>query len=218
MSIALREHEKLVRLVAKELEEDGYAVFLEPSPDLIPFSLLGYRPDVLATKADDNLIVEIKSRESPQSATRYRDVLRIIESHPGWRFLVKTSAELTTNGRADVDGLNDASAIEDYVRKAERVASTGACDLAVPYLWNAIVALLRHQLCMSAPEVMELSDRSLINRLYSLGEISAADYDRLRAWQQLRDRAVHDIGFSADAEHVAAMLRFARQLLGERVE
>ncbi|EDN67721.1 hypothetical protein BGP_4960 [Beggiatoa sp. PS] len=89
MNIALREHEKAARIVAKELEDDGYTVIFEPSPEQIPFSLDTYIPDLLATKNNDNLIIEIKTRDIPNIMNRYRKVIEIIQTHPDWKFFNK---------------------------------------------------------------------------------------------------------------------------------
>ena len=81
MNLALREHDKATRSLAKQLEDEGYAVIIEPSPEQMPFTLGGYIPDLLATKKNDNLVIEIKPRNTPNLVSRYREVADMIQTH-----------------------------------------------------------------------------------------------------------------------------------------
>ncbi len=215
MNSTLREHERLVRIVAKQLEDEGYAVVQEPSPQQLPFSLGGYIPDLLATKSDDKLMVEIKLRGRSDQPERYRKVIDIVQAHPGWRFLIKTYADTPERDQLPGATTMNLDAIEAYLARAEKVASTAGAELAVPYLWNTLMALLRHKL--SDPDLQRtgLSDRSLINQLYTLGELSFAEYERLVEWNGLRNRAVHDVGFSVATDEVAAMTKLATARLAD---
>jgi hypothetical protein len=217
MNIALREHDKMARIVAKELEQDGYAVLIEPTPDQLPFSLEGYNPDLVATKTDDNLIVEINRRQQPPRAVldRYRRVADIVRAHRGWKFLIKTVSAQDREAQAPESSPSDIATIQQYLHKTRNIVSLGSAELATPYLWNAIVALLRHKDDGAAAPRSGLSDRSLINRLYTLGELSSEEYETLRRWEELRNRAVHDLGFIADTEEVVEMLSFAERLLSD---
>lgn len=215
MNIAFREHESAARIIAKELEDNGYAVFLEPAPEQIPFSLGGYRPDLLATKDNDNLIIEIKSKKSAKILERYRKVADIIQAHPGWKFLVKTFADAPRIEETAAPSVSDIKTIAKHLEKAERAASSDAPELAIPYLWNIIISLLRNKAIDTAPKFSELPDRSLINQLYSLGELSVEQYEALRKWQELRNQAIHNLEFSVDSKEVKAMLAFGQRLFSE---
>jgi len=211
MNIALREHEKAARIVAKELEDDGYTVIFEPSPEQIPFSLDTYIPDLLATKNNDNLIIEIKTRDIPNIMNRYRKVIEIIQTHPDWKFLIKTFAETTEKTKTSLAQVS----IEDihkYLEKVKKIYSVSP-ELAIPYLWNTIIAFLRHKAVDVQVEYSELTDRSLINQLYTLGKISAEQHATLLKWNVLRNHAAHDLEFSVKPEDVSAMLAFINKLL-----
>ena len=215
MNFVLREHEQAIRMLAKALEDDGYAVVVKPSPDKLPFTLEGYTPDLLATRADDNLIVEVKSRRTPDVVQRYRRVADTVKAHPGWRFLIKTLADTPSVRDTSTTPVTDLDEIRPYLARARRVITSGSPELAIPYLWNAIVALLRHKAAGAGIEFSELSDRSLVNRLYTLGELSAEQRAALTRWQKLRDRAVHDLGFAAATADIDAMWAFAGALLAD---
>jgi Holliday junction resolvase len=213
MNIALREHEKAARIVAKELEDDGYAVLFKPSPEQIPFSLGSYIPDLLATKNNDNLIIEIKTRDKPSidRLNRYRKVAEIIQTHPDWKFLIKTLAETTEKSKTSLAQVISLEEIHQYLDKVKKIGLISP-EFAIPYLWNTIIALLRHQAVDVHIEYSELTDRSLINQLYTLGQISAEQHATLLKWDVLRNHAAHDLEFSVKPEENSAMLAFIDKL------
>lgn len=217
MNIVFHEHERIARIVAKELEDNGYTVVFTPMPEKIPFSLGNYTPDLLATKADENLLIEIKRREPSTSNVieRYRKIANIIQAQPNWQFLIRTFDDTAAKMQASFKQLVDLETIQKYLAKAESIAAAGNPELAVPYFWNAIVALLRHMASEAEIDFSELSDRSLVNQLYTFGEISDDERVMLLGWNELGTRAVNDLAFSVSAEDVGAMLGFARELLVE---
>jgi hypothetical protein len=56
-----------IRGAAKEYEERGYAVTLEPPAAVLPDFLAGYEPDLVARSTDENVLVEVRTRESGAS-------------------------------------------------------------------------------------------------------------------------------------------------------
>lgn len=209
------EHERVAIQLAKELEEDGYTVTLTPTADRIPFSLEGYVPDLLAEKGDDHLLIEIKLRESAEHTNRFRKVVEIVEKNPGWRFLVKTVSPARRNGEMASSKIIPMDAIEQYLDRAESIQSSGAGALSIPYFWNAAVALLMHKAERSGLSTAGLSDRSLINYIYTMGVISSDEREELMRWNELRNSAVHLVPFEADAQVVAALSKYTKTLLNE---
>jgi hypothetical protein len=81
------------RLIAKRYERDGYAVTMEPPPSAIPFSLGNYRPDILASKGGENLLIEVKGSGARVDPQVYLSVDREVQRHPGWKFLLVTISD-----------------------------------------------------------------------------------------------------------------------------
>jgi len=214
MNQSHRQHERIASQVAKALEEDGYSVVLSPASHSISFSLEGYEPDLLATKGDEHLIVEIKTQESPEQLQRYRRVIDIVQRHPGWRFVIKTIPSTESDREESAPDPVGLEAIENYLKRAATLMETHSKEFAIPYLWNAIVALLRLRGAKAGEPVSDLTDRSLINRLYTLGEISSDEYEQLKRWLQLRNSAIHEINFNSNPETVSAFNSYAFDMLG----
>ncbi len=207
-----RDHDRVAMQIAKELENDGYSVILTPDAGCIPFSLEGYTPDLLASKGDDHLIVEIKTRESPEHPNRFRKVIEIIDKHPGWRFLIKTIADTVMEPKHVSSPVLPVATIETQLSKVESAIAAGLEELAIPYLWNAAIATLRHK-AVETEIPADLSDRSLINQLYTMGELSRPDHENLTHWNQLRNFAVHAIPFKLDSGSVQAFEKYVKDLL-----
>jgi len=216
MNIALREHEKAIQIVAKELEDNGYTVVFEPSKDQIPFSLGNYIPDLVATKNDDNLIIEIKNRATPAIVDRYRKIADIVKKHPNWKFLIKTFSEISEEDKLSFTQATGIKDIQQYLDKVLKILSISP-DLAIPYFWNIIIVLLRNKATNLQIKYFELTDRSLINQLYTLGELSAEEHETLIKWNMLRNNVVHGVNVSITQAYVIEMLEFIKKLSLEEV-
>lgn len=213
MNTSFREHERAVLQIVKSLEDDGYAVIREPAQNHFPFDLEGYTPDLLAVKDQEKLVIEVKIRGSAASLDRYKAVIQKIEGNPGWRFLIKNIVDNHPPVNTQSSQIADPDSIRAYLEKAHAVARTGAPEMAIPYIWNAIIALLRLEAKKLGLDTAGLTDRSLINQLYSMGGISQANYERLLNWNQLRNSIVHAMNTSVADKDVEEMIHFAYSLL-----
>lgn len=215
MNLHHSELERSAVRLGKELERQGYAVVFTPSPDHFPFSLEGYTPDLLASKRDRHLIVEIKSRDSPGAARQMKRVAEIVERQPGWDLLLQTMDDRGPSPCGACDAaLPSVSAIEEHLSKARRVLAEGFAELAIPFLWNAAAGLLRIKAAEEGIDHAELSDVSLVNRLYSMGMVSHADRQALLEWHGMRNAAVHSVAFEADAAAAHRLSAYTQDLLG----
>jgi Holliday junction resolvase len=70
-------------LIAKRYEERGYTVSVGPSVAEIPFSLGNFRPDILASRGDEHLIIEVKSSAERVDPAVYFEVDELVQQHPG---------------------------------------------------------------------------------------------------------------------------------------
>lgn len=215
MNSAFAKHERIVGKLANTLEERGYSVLSDPAETDIPFSLEGYIPDLVAKKPNDNLIVEVKIRDSPEQALRYRRVVELVESHPGWRFLIQTVSDLSQPERTPTEAPLDVDSIREYFEKVSHVFELGSPELAFPYIWNSIVGLLRVDALQEGLPFEGLTDRSLVNQFYSLGGISNADHERLLRWNRLRNEVVHSTNPKIEPETVTEAAKFVKDLLGK---
>ncbi len=98
------ERERLLK-IAEEYRDRGYEISIHPNSEDLPDFLRNYRPDMIARREDDAVVIEVISRFSlNSSSTQYlQNLAQVIEQHSGWRFeLVMTNPEdVTYLGKAE---------------------------------------------------------------------------------------------------------------------
>ena len=204
-----------VRSVAEDLRKQGYSVTVEPASSMIPFDLQQYRPDILASRGDENLIIDIKRRNSRRSIERYKEITEIVGSHDNWRFMLSTVDETDPDGYTSVEKRADSDLLNRMLGKIDLLLSGENYDLAVPYLWSVYIAAMRTMGERAGVPVDTTSDRSVLNYMYSLGEVSADEYESAKIFLELRNKAVHSLEVEVSKETVLEMYSHIQQKLSE---
>jgi hypothetical protein len=184
------------RLVAKRYEEDGYAVTLDPPPSMIPFSLGTYRPDLLATKDQQHLIVEVKvSGSQVNDPGPYLKLAQEVERHDGWKFLLvtvpRTDLQEPASGASDHANLDS---IRSSLRKIDGLLKLDEfAALALPHLWGIYVTTLKLDLARGGATLPNGTDLGLLHKAYSEGVISDAEHQQALRLLSLRNTSMHDL-------------------------
>jgi hypothetical protein len=203
------------RLIAKRFEERGYLVQIDPPPVAIPFSLGGYRPDILAEKAGEHIIIEVKTAGVPVDTDFYVELDERVQQHPGWKFLLVTVSDLELENEGASGSLVPADEIETSLARIDRLLeSDEAAGLAFPLLWTAMVAALRLLLAKEGLEFARNGDLAALNKAYAEGVLSFEAYEEARRFMAIRNRAVHSMGVVAEQEDCKKL----RQLVGDMLE
>ncbi len=210
------QHDVRIRELAEGYRRDGYIVVVEPKKEELPFNLGGYRPDLLAVKGDDGIIVEVKDRAERTSFDHLRSVAEEVRAHDGWRFLLVTAQDIPDDELPLVEEERvswDDLACE--IDRARRFAETGEKTAAYLAFWIAFERLLRFQARRIALPVDRLSPAIVLRQLYSQGELAVEQLDAALLCQRTRNRVVH--GFSSpDLEaHLDLLADLVRELLAE---
>src|SRR4051794_40500240 len=97
------EHESPEK-VAQRYRDEGYGVVVKPQTDLVPPFLAGFQPDLIATRGNESVVVEIKTNRIDLSnnptITRLAEV---VNGQPGWRLDVVVLEPETTVEKAAQD-------------------------------------------------------------------------------------------------------------------
>ena len=203
-----------VRELAREYRDRGYEVTVEPGPEQLPKPLARFRPDLVARKADDRVVVEVKAREELPDQ-QLQDLVNAVREQPGWRFeLVLLKPEPGPPGtRAwNVDDINEG------LRQAESILSSGFPEAALLLAWSAAEATLR---LLADKERLPLERHDavyLIRLLVTRAVITREEYSRLWEILELRNAVAHGLKpprldgakVSAFCELVANLLRQSR--------
>jgi hypothetical protein len=186
-------HSVLGSKVADKYRAQGFEVVLEPQNAELPFDLGTYRPDLIAKKSpNEGYIIEVKSSVSRIPIDRYREIAEIVAQHVGWRFLLVTGEDVSLSEQAtDDDGLLTWEQMLQRQIQAERLLSLGEAEGAFLSLWGILEAALRRQANKMSIPIERFPTLSLINHLYSQGELSIEQFDKVKALQAIRNRFVH---------------------------
>ena len=133
----------LVRKTAEKYRRQGYEVTLDAPLDFLP----GCRADLLASKADEVTVIEIKSRSSLAADPRIRELAKAVDARPGWRFELLLVAEPEKLDSPEGARSLDHERILQRIEDAERALTSGASESALVLAWSAFEATTRMAGC-----------------------------------------------------------------------
>ena len=208
------ERERLLQL-AEEYRGQGYEVSFQPNPEDLPDFLKTYRPDLVARRGDEAVIIEVKSRSSlDSSSTQYlRNLAQAVEQHPGWRFeLVMANSEEGVFFQKAERSLQETE-IVSRLQVAQELAQQHP-ESAILYAWSLAEAALRlvaeHEgLSLNRFEVLYL-----VKQLVTEGIISRDEYQLLMSTLSLRNAVAHGfITTQLTQESVDELINITEHLL-----
>lgn len=207
-------HSQLEASIAKRYVELGFNVTVEPSLSLIPFELGGYKPDILATKEpNQKYIIEVKGSSQRLSVDRLREVSEIVQAHPGWRFLLVTGDDELSVG--EETSLLKTEEVSQRIEKAETLINEGFSDAGFLYLWSLLEGMMRRRSIQKSIPVERLGGLSMINHLYSQGEMTREQFHECKDLLSIRNRIAHGFEDSHINEGCLKLLKLVRILSSE---
>lgn len=179
--------------IAEKYQAQGYKVTLHPRKSELPFDLGNYRPDMIIEKSpQEHYIIEVKSSVAQMPIDRYREIAELVAQHAGWSFLLVTEEDVSQRAETKDEGqLLSWEQIYQRQKQAERLMSLGEVEGAFISFWGTLEAVLRRQAKKMSIPIERLPTLSLINHLYSQGELSMEQFDRTKELQAIRNRFIH---------------------------
>jgi len=206
-------HRIAINTIAKELEENGYTVVIEPDPLMIPFDLQNYCPDILATNDRENLIVEVKSRSTPRSIKRYKQISETVSKQQNWRFMLTTVDDRYQSEEPLIKTDIDTEAFPKILHKLDRLFETESYDLALPYLWSVYISGMRTIGYKHGVPIDVTTDKSVLNYMYSLGEISNEEFKKSLFFLDLRNKLINTFDSQITKEQAIEMQDYVKKKL-----
>lgn len=200
--------------IAKQYETDGYTVVRNPKQDLIPFNLEGYTPDILATRGDENILIEVKTSKARVDTNKLFKISKIVQSHPGWKFSVVTineneiSESQKRTPELDIDKISRTlTLVEENLKNLELSV------FLVPQIWICYISILSMHLINEGVDISGLSDLSILNSAYSDGILDYQEFERSRQFLSLRNFVCHNLPSDANIENVANFFKMTQSAL-----
>ncbi len=191
--------ERVVAKVAEDYRRRGYDVAIRPRGAEIPEFLSDYQPELIARSAADSVVVDVKVGTRTSVAERFREIAERVNQQSGWRFsLVFVNPDQPDQiSEAPLAPLPE---LQERVKNADTLLQSGQSEAAFLLLWSALEGIMRVLAHRAQLPLENLPPSTLIRELYSAGEISHEQFDKLLSLLPLRNRLVH--GFGDTREHL----------------
>jgi Holliday junction resolvase len=207
-------HDEKIASLADSYVQQGFRVITEPAPNQLPFDLGGYKPDLIATKGNTGLIIEVKTKASRVSIDRLQSLAQEVSRHAGWRFLLVTLEDAESyKTPTTADELPTWDQLAAKLQQARDLVGDGALEPAILYLWSIFEAALRKRAIAQNIPVERLPASMLLNHMYSQGEVSVDHLDLFREFMGRRNRLAHGINEPIDQNLVDSILESVSHLL-----
>lgn len=197
---------------AQDLINRGYDVVQEPTGDVLPKFLEGFRPDLIAFKeGGPNLIVEVK-RRGRTGANRLSDIRKRFEGHPDWQFTVVWVDPLE---QRTID-TSSAGAILARAEEASELTRAQFYGPALLICWSLLESVARSYSPseLSRPQ----APKSVVQFLETQGLIDTNEGHRLRRLADARNRLIHGyVEESISDQDVRGFLAIIQRLIRDLV-
>lgn len=198
---------RVLRRIAEDYQRHGYIVVFDPPAESIPSFLGNYRPEILATKGSEHMLIDVKM-QGVRDVHAFLRMADEVHRHYGWKLSCATvpnvDPEVNTSGvlgDLDVEGLRQhLHDIDVLSRDPQAVA------VVLTRLWAVYIAALRLFAIQEGFDRDGDADYGRLVRAYSNGLISNAEREEARALLGLRNKVV-DGGDAAVASEDCLQLR-----------
>jgi len=175
----------LLDSVLPDLEAEGFEVFVNPSPPIVPPFMRDHSPDAIALRKDKKLAIEILREGAPSN--RRLDALReLFSEHKDWELRVYWVSP--TNVRKEIEGASR-NVIEQSIKAIEELTAGGRARPALLMAWGTFEAIGRAIL----PDRLQRPQPPgrLIEVLAAEGHITPTEADHLRRLAESRNHLIH---------------------------
>ena len=180
--------------VAKQYRDEGYDVVVAPQGAAVPSFAADFRPDLIATRANEGVIVEVKrNRLDLSSDPDIPRMAEVVNAQPGWRLDVVVLEPVTEVQTAAQDAAEPSDEqLLQILKSADDMADKGETPYACVVAWAGIEAAMR-RLRDEAEFYGRSAPKDLMRTLYVNGVLSREQFDRLKESYKIRTQVVHGL-------------------------
>jgi uncharacterized protein YutE (UPF0331/DUF86 family) len=180
-----------IRDVARRYRNRGYKVIVDPHTEDLPPFLHGFKPDIVAQKDDDRVIIEVKTQPKLHGSNEIVSLAERVATEEAWRFeLVVTNPATSETSLAPPE---IARLIAKLLSEAGVLFKTGLREAAIVYSFSTVEALVRDIARKHGTSGDEDSFSKLLRKLVYEGLIDYEFFHDLQKFEEERNRIVHQI-------------------------
>jgi len=195
-------------------ESHGFSFVDQPGPEALPEFLGQYRPDAIARKDGENVIIAIKRHQRSFLEQPFAELRRRIEGHKGWKLNVVYAVERPED--SIVIPVARLDTLKQQTAEVEGLQARGHRRAAFMLAWSILEAVL-NRLDEGGSHHIRTAGQ-VVHTLALGGHLSNEVERSLRRLSELRNRIVHgDLDAEASGEDVEQVLAAINEaLLGEK--
>ena len=183
------EYQDFLSDVAEKYRGNGYTVLVEPKGRQIPSFLSGFKPDLVAKREGENVVIEIKRMNSSLRAkNQMKRIAQLVAKKNGWRFdLVYVSSE-----QEETMKIPSKRAIEKHIEQARKTYLDGNKVAALLQAWSALEAAANRAVeeIGEKPSV-SFKPEELLKALAFHGFIEDEEFNRVSKIWRIRNQVAH---------------------------
>lgn len=185
-----RERQILDRL-RDSYESDGYQFFVEPPERMLPSALGGYRPDAIAVRNGESLLIEVKTTRGAGDRRYLADVTRRVEElGTGWKLVVFYVNEW--DGSYQQEGAATPAMLLTALEEVRSLSAAGHNSAALVIGLSILEAVARKAMSEDGKvATAPLSPVRAVDFLEQSGELDFEHAAQLRSLARLRNAIVH---------------------------
>ncbi len=201
--------DKTLNSLANQYRKNGFEVIVEPSHEDMPFRLDNYRPDLLASRQNLNLMIEIKNSLKRVSMEHLQAVSEKVSAHQDWRLILVTLDDVQEEKLPGTESnYPNWDEIDRQADKASELIETVGLSAALVYVWTLVEATLRRYAFETSVPVERLPLPRIVKHLYSIGVLSMDKQETLISLQNIRNQAAHGLNIEISREKLEQLVRF----------
>jgi HEPN domain-containing protein len=178
-----------IRDAARAYRNRGYKVIVDPRIEELPPFLHGFKPDIVAQKDNDKVIIEVKTQPKLKGSNEIISLAEKVAAETPWRFeLIVTNPGTIGTSLAPPE---IARVIGKLLSEAELLFKTGLRDAAVVYSFSAVEALIQEIARKHGTNGDEDGFSTILRTLVYEGHIDHEFYQEFQKFQEERNRIVH---------------------------
>ena len=211
-------HHDKVKSLAEKYVNEGFDVVIEPKMNQLqlPFNLGNYQPDIIATKNNSGLVIDVKTSTNRVSVENLQAISEEISRHPDWRFLLVTLEDIEAESLPETsEELPSWEELINYFSQVSKLIENNNIEPAFLFLWSVFEGALRKRAVDVSIPVERLPVIRLLRTMYSLGELSISEFDIIQAYLEKRNRLAHGYIQKLDSEVLHTFIMLIVKLLGE---
>ena len=176
---------EVIESLLPRYQAEGFDVYVNPSPSILPPFMQTYRPDAIALKKDKKIAIEVVG-SNVQSVQKLKSLQSLFAEHGDWELVVFYASPVASDRLLEIASI---SAINDSIQRVVDLSEAGHLLPALVMAWATFEAIGRALL----PDQFQRpqTPARLVEVLGSEGYITPEEADTLRAASAIRNAVVH---------------------------